>query len=151
MIVRRDEPMSARRFPIVVCRDSAFVPGPTNFLVGEGDFFPLGHLRGELRAGIGHAEINRTDIGVRQTHREMLFFNADLVGREKLELEGRDIFVGSENAVEEGRGAIEEFGNNERLVSSFARGSTACWVARTDDFVHDRDDTNGSFASLLGH
>src|SRR5690349_12927620 len=90
-----------RRFPIVFRRDSAFVPGPTNFLIREGNFFSLGQLQRELRARVGHAKVDGADVGVRQTHGEMLFFNAGLVWREKLQLEALNVFVVREDAVEQ--------------------------------------------------
>lgn len=141
---------SARSFPIVVGRNSAFVPGPTNFLVGEGDLFPLGHLHRELRASVGHAEADRADVGVCHANGEMVPFDAGLVWRKKLQLEALDVFVGSEDAVEQRRGTIEDLRHDKRLVRAFARGSSAGGIARAYDFVHGGDDRNGAFAPFLG-
>lgn len=142
--------MSARRFPIVFGRNSTFVPGPTNFLIRERDLFTLGQLHGEFRSRVGHAEVDGADIRVRQAKREMLPFDSSLVGREKLEFETGDIFVGSQDAVEERGRAIEEFGQDKRLVRPFARWSTAGRIPRANDFMHDRNDLNRSLAALLG-
>ena len=142
---------SARRFPIVVRGNSAFVPGPTNFLIRESDLFAFGQLHGEFRARVGHAKIDGADVRVRQANREMLPLDSGLVGRVKLKLEGGDIFVEDENAVEKWRGAIQKFGKDKRFVRAFARRPTTGWITRTRDFVHDRDDLNTAFATSLGN